>query len=176
MTIVIIAVVLLALWYILTSNGFNKAKVKIDESLSDIDVALQKRYDVLTKMIDVCKSYAKHEKDTIFETIKLRKGMSVGEIAEASKAMDDSFSKINVLAEAYPELKSSENYKELQKGIADVEEHLQAARRAYNANVSSFNQKLVVFPSSLVAKAMKLEKAPFFEAGEGKTEDVKMDL
>ena len=176
MVVVLIIVALIAVWFIATSNKFNQTKVKIDESLSDIDVALQKRSDVLTKMIDVCKAYAKHEKETIFETINLRKGMSVGEIAEASKAMDENLSRINVLAEAYPELKSSENFKELQKGIADVEEHLQAARRAYNSNVSAFNQMLVTFPASIIANAKKLTKEPFFEAEAGKKEDVKIDL
>ena len=74
---IIVILFIIAIWYISTSNKLNRAIVKIDESLSGIDVALTKRYDVLTKMIDVVKSYAKHEKDTLFEVINLRVKMSM---------------------------------------------------------------------------------------------------
>lgn len=176
--IIIIAIIaaIIVLWYISTSNKLNRAVVKIDESLSGIDVALTKRYDVLTKMIDVVKAYAKHEKETLFEVINLRKDMSIQERNEANKAMDENMKKINVVAENYPELKSSENYKTLQQSIADVEEHLQAARRLYNSNVSLFNQLLVTFPTSSIAKNKGMTKKDFFEADESKREDVKIDL
>lgn len=171
-----IIVLIIVGWYISTSNKLNRAVVKIDESLSGIDVALTKRYDVLTKMMDVVKAYAKHEKETLFEVINLRKDMTIQEKNEANKAMDENMKKINVVAESYPELKSSENYKTLQQSIADVEEHLQAARRLYNSNVSLFNQLLVTFPTSSIAKNKGMTKKDFFEADEAKKEDVKIDL
>lgn len=102
--------------------------------------------------------------------------MSIQEINDANKAMDENFKKINIVAENYPELKSSENYKTLQQSIADVEEHLQASRRLYNSNVSLFNQMLVTFPTSSIAKSKGLTKKDFFEADETKKEDVKIDL
>ncbi|MCI8446429.1 MAG: LemA family protein [Bacilli bacterium] len=173
---IIVILFIIAIWYISTSNKLNRAIVKIDESLSGIDVALTKRYDVLTKMIDVVKSYAKHEKETLFEVIKLRENMSMKEKNEANHAMDENFKKINIIAENYPELKSSENYKTLQQSIVDVEEHLQAARRLYNSNVSLFNQLLVSFPTSSIAKNKGMVKKEFFEADEIKKEDVKIDL
>lgn len=178
-SIIIIALVLIfviLICYISISNKLNRSVVKIDEALSGIDVALTKRYDVLTKMIDVVKAYAKHEKETIFEVIKLRKDMSIQEKNDANKAMDENFKKINIVAENYPELKSSENYKTLQQSIADVEEHLQAARRLYNSNVSLYNQLLVSFPTSIVAKGKGMIKKDFFEIDEIKKEDVKIDL
>ena len=180
MPIIIIILLVLALifviWYISVSNKLNRAVVKIDESSSGIDVALTKRYDVLTKMIDVVKGYAKHEKETLFEIIKLREGMTMDEKKEANKSMSETLEKLNVLVENYPELKSSENYKTLQQSIADVEEHLQAARRLYNSNVSLFNQLLVTFPTSAIAKNKGMVKKEFFEAEETKKEDVKIDL
>ena len=88
----------------------------------------------------------------------------------------ENIEKINALAENYPDLKASENYKTLQKAIADVEEHLQASRRLYNANVSSYNQKIVTFPSSVIASSKGLTKKEFFLAEEKKREDVKIDL
>lgn len=174
--ILIAVVVIVVIWYISTSNKLNRSIVKIDEALSGIDVALTKRYDVLTKMIEVVKSYAKHEKETLFEVIKLRKDMSIKERNDVNRAMDENFRKINVVAESYPELKSSENYKTLQQSIADVEEHLQAARRLYNSNVSLYNQLLVSFPTSSIAKSKGMTKKEFFEADEVKKEDVKVKL
>jgi hypothetical protein len=174
--ILIAVVVVIIIWYISTSNKLNRSVVKIDEALSGIDVALTKRYDVLTKMIEVVKSYAKHEKETLFEVIKLRKDMSIKERNDVNRTMDENFRKINVIAESYPELKSSENYKTLQQSIADVEEHLQAARRLYNSNVSLYNQLLVSFPTSSIAKSKGMTKKEFFEADEVKKEDVKIEL
>lgn len=174
--IVVIIVLILVIWYISTLNSLNRMIVKIDESLSGIDVALTKRYDVLTKMIDVVKSYAKHEKETLFEVIKLRDNMSLKEKGKANQSMDENFKKINIIAENYPELKSSENFKTLQQSITDVEEHLQAARRLFNSNVSLYNQKLVSFPDSVVANSKGMIKKDFFEIDEIKRDDVKIDL
>ena len=174
--VLIAVVVALLLGYVSISNALNRARVKIQEASSDIDVSLTKRYDVLTKMVDVVKSYAKYEKETIFETIHLRKNMSMQEKNEANRFMGESFERIHALAENYPELKASENYNTLQKAIADVEEHLQASRRLYNANVSRYNQKIVTFPTSIVAGMKGLGKEEFFSAEEHKRQDVKMDL
>lgn len=171
-----IVVVILIVSMIAISNSLNRAVIKIDESLSGIDVALTKRYDVLTKMMDVVKAYAKHESETLFQVISLRKGMTLEEMNSANHAMSENFGKINVLAESYPELRSNENYVTLQKAIADVEEHLQAARRLYNSNVSTYNQLVVVFPSSIFASMKGMKKKDFFEAEEVKKEDVKINL
>lgn len=174
--IVAAIIIILALYWISVSNGLNRALVKIEEASSDIDVSLTKRYDVLTKMVDVVKSYAKYEKETILQTIQLRKNMTIQEKNEANRLMEESFARINALAENYPDLKASANYNTLQKAIADVEEHLQASRRLYNANVSRFNQKIATFPTSIVAGAKGLSKQEFFSAEEHKRQDVKMDL
>ena len=175
--IAIVAVVLLLLIvYIAIGNKLSRAQVKIDEAESGIDVALTKRYDVLTKQLDIVKGYAKHESETIEKVIELRRGMPMAEKAAAAAAMNDLQSRINVVAEAYPELRSSENFRTLQASVNDTEEHLQAARRAYNSNVSMYNQMLVAFPSSVVANARHLTRREFFEAEAAKRADVKMDF
>lgn len=175
--IIIIAIIVFAIGYVISiSNGLNRAIIKIDEANSDIDVSLTKRYDVLTKMIDVVKGYAKYEQETIFKTVELRKNMTIKEKNEANELMEENMEKINVIAENYPDLKASENYKTLQKAIADVEEHLQASRRLYNANVSSYNQKIVTFPSSIIANSKGLTKKDFFTVENKKREDVKIEL
>ena len=173
---IILLVVIIVIWYISTVNTLNRTIVKIDEADSGIDVALTKRYDVLTKMMDTVKAYAKHEKETLFEVINLRKGMTLEEKNKENAKMSHNLEKINVVVENYPELKANENYKTLQQSIVDVEEHLQAARRMYNSNVSIFNQMIVTFPTSIVANSKGMIKKEFFEADEVKKQDVKIDL
>lgn len=172
LVIVLILIAVVVISIIVMSNNLNKALVKIDEADSGIDVALTKRYDVLTKMIETVKGYAKHEKEVLFDVVKIRKGMTIEEKNEANKQMDETLSKINVLAENYPDLKASENFKTLQDSITDVEEHLQAARRLYNANISSYNQMIVTFPISIIAGTKGLTKREFFVAEEHKKQDV----
>lgn len=175
--IIIVAVVLVAvMWYIGTFNGIKVAQLKVKEALSGIDVALTKRYDVLTKMVDTVKGYQKYEKELLTEVISLRMGMSMQERNAANAQMNALSDKLNLFVENYPELKASANFAELQKAILDVEEHLQAARRMYNANVTSYNAKLVMFPSSVVAGAMGATPEEFFAAEEAKRSDVKMDF
>ena len=136
----------IVVWLVSTSNEFRTMLVRIKEADSGIDVALTKRYDTLTKMMDVVRAYAKHEVDTIQKTIELRQGMSVAEKADCSRKLDGASESLRVIAEAYPELRSSENYRVLEDAILDAEDHLQAARRVYNMNVSAFNQLRVRFP------------------------------
>ena len=172
--IIAVVVVIAVMWYIGTMNGLRAAELKVDEADSGIDVALTKRYDVLTKQLAVVKEYASHESKTLYETIKLRQGMSMAEKKEAVSKMNEVASQIQITAEAYPELKSNENFKMLQNSITDVEEHLQAARRLYNANVTSFNTKIVMFPASIVANNLGLTKRDLFEAEDYKRNDVEM--
>lgn len=167
---------LVAAWYISTANNFAQREVRIDEAESGIDVALTKRYDVLTKQLALVKSYTKYETETLEKVIRLRSGMTLGEKAATLSAMDDLQSRIHLVAESYPVLKSAENFGNLQASIHDVEEHLQAARRAYNANVSAYNRRLVSFPASLVAKSKGLTPRAFFRADEEKRKDVDMSI
>lgn len=168
--IIIVAVVLL--WFVSTSNNFKRTRLKIEEAQSGIEVALTKRYDTLTKLLDVTKGYMKHEQETLTQVIRLRKGMSLEEMQTASNQMDQLSSQIQLTAENYPELRSSEMFANLQHAISDAEEHLQAARRLYNANVTQFNTMKEVFPSSLLGK--NYPKYDLFEAEAHKKADVEM--
>ncbi len=169
-------ILILLFWWIATSNRFRQLLVKIDEASSGLDIALIKRYNTLTKLLDITKAYAGHEAETLKTIVNLRKGMSIWEKSDANEKLDNIKDKIIVIAESYPELKSSENFRQLQVTTADVEEHLQAARRLYNSNVSMFNQLIVTFPQSLVSKSMHLVKREFFSEGEAKKADVAMNF
>ena len=180
--ILVIAVIAIVSWCISTRNTFKVMKVKVDESASGIDVALTKRFDLLTKTLAATKGYAKHETETLEKVVSLRSGDSIkemsikdknaltNEIAEASRGL-------NILVEQYPNLKADSTFIELQRQTADCEEQLQAARRIYNSNVSTFNQKRNVWPSSIIANRIGFkEDLDFFEAEEEKKKDIKFDF
>jgi LemA protein len=164
-------------WYFAVKNEFNRYQVKIDEAKSGIDVALTKRFDLLTKSVAVAKGYAKHESETLEKVIAMRRpseGGTIEDDEESSREMSKAFAGINAVAEQYPQLKADGVFIELQKQISDVEEQLQASRRVYNSNVSIYEQKRVSFPSSIIGK--NFEKRGFFEAEADKREDVGMDF
>ena len=162
------------LWAVKTSNNIKRMEIKVDEAFSGIEVALTKRYDMLTKMLDVCKGFMKHESELFSKVISLRRGMSLGEMGEADREMGELTGRLFAVAENYPELRSAHVFAELQQGIRDAEEHLQAARRLYNASVSSYNAAIAVFPDSLLARGRSPRE--FFEAEDAKREDVKVQF
>ena len=172
--ILVIAFFIVLFWYISAGNKLARLGVKIMEANSGIDIALTKRYDTLTKMYEVAKGYLKHEQEVLIQTIRMRQGMTMPEKAQAAAQMSEAARQINVVAEAYPALASQTLFVELQHAITDTEEHLQAARRLYNSNVSMLNQMIVVFPSSIVANARKITPMPMFEAETAKRDDVNM--
>ncbi len=172
--IIIIILAIIIIWYISAMNGIRHYDIKVQEAASGIDVALTKRYDVLTKQLEVVKQYTTYESKTLFESIRIRSGMTMAERQEASSKMDEVGQQFKLVAEAYPELKSSNNYLQLQKSINDVEEHLQAARRAYNANVSAYNTRIIMFPASIVAGMIGAKAKEMFVAEEYKRQDVEM--
>lgn len=177
--IVGVLLLILVIWWISTCNSFKKMIVKIDEAESGIDIALTKRFDLLTKALAATKGYAKHEAETLEKVTAMRAPLSNATIAEKSEfasATAQAMRSINLVAENYPQLKASESFTRLQLQISDVEEQLQAARRVYNSNVSIYNQKVVVFPSSMIASIKKFNKREFFEAEEAKREDVKIEF
>ncbi|MDR0963940.1 MAG: LemA family protein [Clostridium sp.] len=174
--VVVLIVFAIVVWTIGTSNRFKKMAIKIDEADSGIDVALNKRYDTLTKLQNVVRSYAKHEKDVLSSVTQMRTGMGIAEKQQINRQLDEAMRSMNVMVENYPELRSNENYLQLQDSIREVEDHLQAARRVYNMNISTFNQSIAVFPASIIANHQHLKPREFFEVDEGKREDVVIDL
>lgn len=181
-TLIIIGVValIIILWYVGVMNNLRQLELKVQEAESGIDVALTKRFDMLTKLLATTKGYAKHEAETLEKVVKWRSGIptnaTLAEKAEFQSQMDKVASGINVVVEKYPDLKANTVFLELQQSIRNTEEHLQAARRLYNANVTKINHIIVTFPQSIVANAIHMEKKEYFEADDKKREDVSMDF
>jgi len=179
--IVVVGLVIIPLiWFVGTMNGLRQLEVKVNEAESGIDVALTKRFDVLTKLVASVKGYAKHEAETFENVTKWRQGLpkklTLQEKQEFMGKMNAVQSGINVAVEAYPDLKAEKLFSNLQNSISDVEEHLQASRRVYNSNVSRINSKIVTFPTSIVAGMIHVGKKEFFEAEMTKREDVEISF
>ena len=179
--VIVLVFIIIVAWYISTMNWFRRTKVKVDEANSGIDVALAKRYDLLTKALAAVKGYAKHEAETLSKVIGMRTGsikeLSLDEKSKLNAELSQVQRGINVVVEQYPQLKADTQFTLLQNQTADCEEQLQAARRVYNSNVSIFNQKRVTFPSSIVANRIGFTSdLEFFKADEEKRQDVKFDF
>ena len=170
--IILVVVLAIAFWCIRTVNGFKIKEIRVEEALSGVEVALTKHYDMLTKMLDTAKGYMAHESELFTKVIELRRGMSVAEMNAAQQQMDTLSGKFFAVAESYPELRSSNVFVELQRGIRDAEEHLQAARRLYNSSVTAYNTAIAMFPAKLLAGSRQPKE--FFAADVSKREDVKM--
>lgn len=177
---IVLVVICLVIWYISTANALRRLEQNVLESESGIDVALAKRFDSLTKMLETTKGYAKHEAETLQNVIKWRNGLPSNASLEEKQAFASQLSQvekgINVVVEQYPQLKADTVFAKLQSAIMDSEEHLQAARRLFNSNVKTINQKIVSFPTSWVAKKISMEKKAYFEVEEQKRQDPKMEF
>lgn len=137
---------------------------------SDIDVQLQKRHDLVPPLVDIVRGYARHESE-LFERLARERAhsRSVQAIAAkgaAERALADDLSRLIALAEAYPELRASENFAQLSSELVKVEDDLQYARRFYNGSVRQLNTRIQVFPHVLIARTFGFREAEHFDAGE----------
>ena len=154
--ILIIILVVLIVALIAAYNSLVKLNERVNEAWSDITVQLKYRADLIPNIVETVKGYAKHEKET-FEMVTAARSASLGaktvkEAANAEKAMEGAIGKIFAIAEAYPELKANENFKDLQSKLQDVEDKIQAARRFYNSGAKELNTKLKTFPTNFLNK------------------------
>ena len=158
---VAIVLVVLIVWFIGMLNRLRKYRVIIEESRKNVDIALAKRYDTICQMLKVAQSFAKYEKTTLVDLVSLREGLGSADSSSAIKNQNHAIGKIYALAEAYPELKSSEQFLNLQEEINDENEQLAAAKRIVNSNISALNQNIVTFPVSLIASLSGIKQMDF---------------
>ena len=168
--IIIGIVVLLILWFIATYNGLISLRNRKDDQWSQIEVQLKRRADLIPNLVETVKGYAKHEKSTLEDVVKARNTYVIAKTPEeemkASGELTQALNKIMALAEAYPELKANENFISLQGDLKDTEDKISYARQFYNDTVLTYNNKVEMFPSNLVANMMGFRRAAFFEADE----------
>ena len=149
----------LVLYIVAQYNGFVVLKTRIQEALSGIDVQLKRRADLIPNLVETVKGYAKHEKTVFTEVTKARSAlMKAGSLEEKAKANDmltGALKSLFAVAEAYPQLQASENFKDLQRQLEDTEDKVAYSRQFYNANVLDFNAKVQMFPSNMIAMQLR---------------------
>ena len=170
--------VLFAVYFIATYNGFIVLKTRIQEAFSGIDVQLKRRADLIPNLVETVKGYAKHEKGVFEEVTKARSALMSAktpvEKAEANNMLTAALKTIFAVAEAYPDLKASDNFKDLQRQLEDTEDKIAYSRQFYNSNVLDFNTKIKTFPSNLVANMFAFKQEEFFTAGEEERKKVEV--
>ena len=177
--IVVIALVVIAfIW--LTYNQLVTLRERIKEAISSIDVQLKRRIDLIPNLIETVKGYAKHEKQILENVTKARASLmdakSPEQKAEANNMLTDTLKSLFAVAEAYPDLKASANFSKLQDELTDTEDKIAYSRQFYNSNVLSYNTKIKMFPTNLVAGQFNFKEEQFFEAEPAAKDPVKVSF
>lgn len=146
-----------------TYNKFIKNRNRIEESWSGIDVALKRRFNLIPNMVNAVKLYNEHEADMLAKTTEARHGSeALAERSAEESAITQSLQGLIALAEAYPDLKASQNFLALQASLSDVEKEIQDARVEFNAAVRKNNTLVQSFPSSIIARLFNFRSAEYF--------------
>lgn len=148
-------------------NKLVRKRNEVDNAFGGVDVQLKKRYDLIPNLVATVKQYATHEKETLTNIAEMRSKASSGNLSNDEKvALDNKISagmhKIMVAVEDYPDLKANESFMNLQRSLTEVESQISAARRTYNAVITDFNNTIQIFPNSIVAGMMKLQRKEVF--------------
>lgn len=167
----LVAVVIIAV--IFMYNSLVRLNTRTDEAWSDITVQLKRRYDLIPNLVNAVKGYAKHEK-SVFEDVTKARANAMGaegpaETAKAENAFQATLKSLFAVAEAYPDLKASQNFQQLQQELVDTEDKIQASRRFYNGSVRDLNIKVQTFPTNVFANMLGFKKREFFEVEEAET-------
>lgn len=167
MTIFLIVLVLIGLFVIGVYNSLAQAKQRVKNAFADIDVLLKRRFDLIPNLVSTVKGYAKQEEGVLTKVTEARtnfeKATSPADKMAANDAVSKMLPQIYAVAENYPDLKSNQNFLELQRELVDTEDKIQAARRFFNGVVESYNTKLVTFPSNIAAKMLGYTEEKYFE-------------
>ncbi|MEI6296032.1 MAG: LemA family protein [bacterium] len=167
-------ILLFILYTIYSYNGFVVIVNRAKEAWADIDVQLKRRYDLIPNLVNTVKGFATQEKG-VFENVAKARAVAMGASTPAEKgaaeaSLSGTLKTLFAVSEAYPELKSNENFLELQRELSDTEDKIQAARRFYNGNVRDLNTAVEVFPGNVIANMFGFSKMEFFELEAGSAE------
>ena len=176
LAVLAVIVVVVAMMY----NSLVKLRETADGAWADVDVQLKRRHDLIPNLVETVKGYATHEKGTFEAVVEARsKAMNAqgpAESAAAENMLTGALKSLFALSENYPELRASQNFSGLQATLADLEDHIQKARRYYNAVVRDYNTKIGQVPTNLVARTFGFREREFFEAEMGEREAPRVDF
>ena len=174
--VVITVIIIIVIYAIVLFNSFASLDNKVKEAFSTMDIYLKKRWDLVPNLVEVVKSYAKHEKDTLEEITKLRGNiyddMSNDEKIKTNLKLNRDIDNIMLLVESYPELQASDNFKDLSDKLVKIEDDIANSRKYYNGTVRIFNNKVEMFPNNIFARIFGYKSKPMFEAKISERENV----
>ena len=177
----LVAVVVLVAGYVVaTYNGLVKQRNRIENSWGQVDVQLQRRYDLIPNLVETVKAYAAHE-ESVFAQVTQARAAAIGakgpaDQAAAENVLSGALRSVFAVAEAYPELQANENFQALQAELAATEDKIAYARQFFNDTVLAYNTRIQTFPSMLVARTMGFVEREYFEADEGGRSNVKVEF
>ena len=173
--LIIVAIILITI--LVLYNNLVKARNKVKQAESGIDVYLNQRFDLIPNLVECVKGYSKHEQSIFTEIANLRSAyMKQPSDIKSAENLNNKMNQLIAVAENYPELKASEQYLNLQRTLTKLESQLQAARRIYNAEVTNYNDKIDVVPSNIIASLFGFKHAQLFEIEEYKKENINIKL
>ena len=164
--IILIIVVLLVIWIIAIYNGLVAARQKVENAWSQIDVQLQRRFDLIPNFVETVKGYMTHESETFEKIAQLRTSWahssSVGEKAKLDGELSNALKTIMAVSENYPELKANTNFSDLSEELRNTENKISFSRQFYNDSVTMYNTKLELFPSNIIANMFNFKSKELF--------------
>ena len=175
----VIAIILIAI--VLIYNGLVSARLKVDNAWSQIDVQLQRRFDLIPNFVETVKGYMTHESETFEKIAKLRTSWantsSVGEKAKLDNELSGALKTIMAVSESYPDLKANQNFADLSEELRNTENKISFSRQFYNDSVTMYNTKLQLFPSNIIANLFNFKPRELFAVeNEEAKKNVKVDF
>ena len=167
--IVLIVVVVIVIWFIAIYNKLVSLKNNRENAFADIDDQLKQRHDLIPQLVATVKGYAKQEESVLTQVTQARnRAMSAGTVNDkiaAEVALSGAMSQFSMQMEAYPDLKSNQNFMQLQNEMSDIENKLAAVRRFFNSTTKELNTAVQKFPSNIIAGMFKFGQEPYFDLG-----------
>lgn len=175
-TIILIVLALPVIAYIVLYNTLVSHKNQVANAFAGMDAMLQKRYDLVPNLVAAVQGYMQHERDLLVRIVQLRGTARSAPTAKERMGADDELTaalgQVMMLSEAYPNLRAAENFLHLQASLNEIEEQISASRRAFNASVTDYNNAVEMFPSSIVAGTMGLQRKQWFEIADEQRQNV----
>jgi len=179
---IIFAIVIILIFFVIgIYNSLVTLRQKVENSWSQIDVQLQRRFDLIPNLVETVKGYMKHEESTFTKISELRtswaNASTVAEKAQLDNQLSGSLSRLMAVSESYPELKANENFSELQEELRNTENKISFSRQFYNDSVTMYNTKLELFPSNIIANMFNFKPRELFEVdNQAARKNVKVDF
>lgn len=181
MWIILLVVALIIVFIISTYNGLVRSKIKVDNAWSQIDVQLQRRFDLIPNFVETVKGYMTHEQETFEKIAKLRtswaNASSISDKAALDNQLSETLKTIMAVSENYPELKANQNFMQLSQELKNTEDKISFSRQFYNDAATMYNTKIQVFPSNIIAGIFNFTSRSLFQTENDEArKNVKVDF